>query len=205
MGLNMLRIGITGGLGSGKSTAARFFGDRGAQVFDADLEAKLILLRHEPVRQAVVEAFGKPVLNEVGEIDFGRLAAYAFAKPERQQRLNAIIHPEVILAAEREMAAASQRGVGLFVIDVPLLFETRLEQYLDFTLVVVADEELRIKRATERGTLTEADIRKRARLQLSDEERTARADFVIHNDGTIEELHRKLQEVYDTFTEMLPS
>ena len=193
----MLRIGITGGLGSGKTTVARFFGDRGAQVFDADLEAKLILLRHEPARQAVIEAFGEAVLNEAGEIDFERLAAYAFATPERQRRLNEIIHPEVILAAEREMAAASRKGVAMFVLDAPLLFEARLERYLDFTLAVVADEELRIKRAMAQGILTEEDIRKRMRLQLSDEERAARADFVILNNGTLDELHEQLQAIYD--------
>ena len=201
----MLRIGITGGLGSGKTTVARFFGDRGAQVFDADSEAKLILLRHEPARQAVIEAFGEAVLNEAGEIDFERLAAYAFATPERQRRLNDIIHPEVILAAEREMAAASRRGVAMFVLDAPLLFEARLEQYLDFTLAVVADEELRVKRARERGTLSEADIRKRARLQLSDEERAARADFVILNNGTLDELHEQLQAIYDDLGRSLQS
>ncbi len=194
----MLRIGITGGLGSGKSTAASFFGDRGALVFDADMEAKLILLRHEPTRQAVIEAFGEAVLNEAGEIDFERLAGYAFATPERQRQLNDIIHPEVIRAADREMAAASQRGIAMFVLDAPLLFEARLEQYLDFTLAIVADEELRIKRARERGTLTDEDIHQRTRLQLSDKERAARANFVIHNNGTLEELHERLREIYDS-------
>ncbi len=201
----MLRIGITGGLGSGKTTVARFFGDRGAQVFDADLEAKLILLRHEPARQAVIEAFGEAVVNEAGEIDFERLAAYAFATPERQRRLNEIIHPEVILAAERETTAASRRGVAMFVLDAPLLFEARLEQYLDYTLAVVADEELRVKRARERGILTEEDIRKRARLQLSDKERAARADFVVRNNGTLDELYEQLQAIYDDLGRSLQS
>ncbi len=201
----MLRIGITGGLGSGKTTIARFFGDQGAQVFDADLEAKLILLRHEPARQTVIEAFGEAVVNEAGEIDFERLAAYAFATLERQRRLNDIIHPEVILAAEREMAAASRRGVAMFVLDAPLLFEARLEQYLDYTLAVVADEELRVKRALAGGILTEEDIRKRMRLQLSDEERAARADFVILNNGTLDELHEQLQAIYDDLGRSLQS
>jgi len=201
----MLRIGITGGLGSGKTTAARFFGDRGALVFDADIEAKLILQHHKPTRQAVIEAFGKEVLTEKGEIDFGRLAAHAFATPQQQQRLNDIIHHEVIWVAKREFATADQRGVAMFVVDAPLLFEARLERHLDYTLAVVADEELRVKRALAGGILTEDDIRKRMRLQLSDEERAARADFVILNNGTLDELHEKLQAIYDDLGRSLQS
>lgn len=197
----MIRIGITGGLGSGKSTAAQFFADRGAQIFNADMEAKLILLRHVPIGRAVLDAFGDAVLNEVGEIDFGRLAAFAFAKPERQKRLNEIIHPEVILVADRAMMEASRRGIHLFVMDVPLLFEARIEQYLDYTIAVVADESVRLKRAMNRGTLTEADIEKRIRLQLTDEERAALADFVVENNGTIKELERQLQDIYDSLIE----
>ena len=194
----MLRIGITGGLGSGKTTAARFFGDRGALVFDADVEAKLILQHHVPTRQAVIEAFGKEVLNEKGEIDFERLAAQAFATPQRQQRLNDIIHHEVIWVAKRELVTADQKGAAMFIVDAPLLFEARLEQYLDYILVLAADEELRVKRNVARGILTEEDIRNRMHLQLSDEERAARADFVIQNNGTLEELHEQLQEIYDS-------
>lgn len=201
----MLRIGITGGLGSGKSTAAHFFADRGAHVFDADMEAKLILLRHEPIRQAVIDEFGEVIMNEVGEIDFTRLASYAFAKPNRQQRLNEIIHPEVIQAAVREMTKASREGVTLFVLDVPLLFESQMERYLDYTIAVTAAEDLRIQRALVRGALSESDIRKRTKLQLTDEERAAQADFVVTNDGTLEELQYQLQEIFNTLTEALLS
>jgi dephospho-CoA kinase len=197
----MLRIGITGGLGSGKSLAAHFFADRGARVFDADMEAKLILLRHEPIREAVIDEFGEVIMNEVGEIDFfTRLASHAFAKPKRQQRLNEIIHPEVILVAEREMMKASREGLDLFVLDVPLLFESHMERYLDYTIAVTAAEELRIQRALARGALSESDIRKRTKLQLTDEERVAQADFVVTNDGTVDELQRQLQEIFNTLT-----
>jgi dephospho-CoA kinase len=196
----MLRIGITGGLGSGKSMAAHFFAIRGARVFDADMEAKLILLRHETIRQTVIDEFGEVIVNEVGEIDFTRLAAYAFAKPKRQQRLNEIIHPEVNLVAEREMTKANREGVALFVLDVPLLFESQMERYLDYTIAVTAAEELRIQRALARGTLSESDIRKRTKLQLTDEERAAQADFVVANDGTLDELQRQLQKIFNTLT-----
>ena len=198
--MKILRLGITGGLGSGKTTAARFFGDRGAHLFDADAKAKLILQNHGPTRQAVIGAFGATVLNEHKDIDFGLLGAEAFSTPERQRWLNEIVHPEVILTIQREMAAAERKGIALFVVDVPLLFEAGLEQHLDYTLTIVADKELRIKRAMARGSLTAEDIRRRTQLQLSDDERAARADFVIDNNGSLAELHEQLQALYDKLT-----
>ncbi|MCH7858222.1 MAG: dephospho-CoA kinase [Candidatus Marinimicrobia bacterium] len=198
--MTVLRIGITGGLGSGKSILAKYFGERGAHVFDADREAKLILLRSESVYRTVIASFGDHILNKAGELDFRRLAEYAFAKPERQQRLNDIIHPEVVQAADRQMITASRQGVALFVLDAALLFEAQLEQYLDVTIVVVADEELRVKRALERGTLMEEDIRKRIRLQMPDSEKIARADFVITNDGTEDEFQKQFEALHNNLT-----
>lgn len=203
--MKILRLGITGGLGSGKTTAARFFSERGGRVFDADAEAKLILQRHEPTREAVIKAFGAGVLNEQKEIDFGLLAEKAFATPEQQRQLNEIVHPEVILKARRDMTSAEREGIALFVVDVPLLFEAGLEQYLDYTVVVVANEELRIKRASARGTLTADDIRRRTQLQLSDDERIVMTDFVIDNNGSLAELHEQLQDLYDILTGNVPS
>lgn len=148
----------------------------------------------------MIKAFGTAVLNEQKEIDFCLLAVEAFVTPERQRQINEIVHPEVILKAKREMAAAEREGITLFVVDVPLLFEAGLEQHLDYTLAIVADEELRIKRAMARGTLTAEDIRRRTQLQLSDDERAARADFVIDNSGSLAELQEQLQVLYDKLT-----
>ncbi len=196
----MLRIGITGGIGSGKTEVTGFFQERGARVFNADAEAKLILLHSKQVQQAVLAAFGEAILNEVGEIDFRRLAEQAFANPERQRRLNEIIHPEVIFAAEQAMVQASQDGIDLFILDAPLLFEAHLEEYLDLTIVVVAKEETRIRRALKRGNLTEEDIRRRIHLQLSDDEKRSRADVVITNNDTLVELHAKLDDLLANLT-----
>ena len=192
----MLTLGITGGIGSGKSTVARFFVDRGAQLFDADQEAKDILLHHRDVRSAIRGAFGEDVFDDRGEIDFIRLAAAGFDSPEQQQRLNAIIHPEVIQVAHSQIAEARRRGLEMFVLDVPLLFEAGMERDLDLTLAVVAAEDIRFERALKRGRLSEADLRRRAGLQLTDEERAARADHVIDNNGSLEDLHRQLEQLY---------
>ncbi|MCH7938358.1 MAG: dephospho-CoA kinase [Candidatus Marinimicrobia bacterium] len=192
----MLRIGITGGLGSGKSEVTEFFKQKGARVFDADVEAKLILLRLEGVQKAVIAAFGDTVLNEVGELDFQRLARHAFANSDRQRQLNEIMHPEVILAADKAMILAEQDGVAMFILDAPLLFEAKLEEYLDLTVVVIADQQVRIKRALERGNLTEEDILRRIQLQMPDKEKLARADLVVTNNGTLEQLQAELEALY---------
>ncbi len=192
----MLRIGITGGLGSGKSEVTEFFKQKGARVFDADLEAKLILLHSEGVQKAVIAAFGDTVLNEVGELDFQRLARHAFANSDRQRQLNEIMHPEVIRAADKAMILAKQDGVEMFILDAPLLFEAKLEEYLDLTVVVIADRQVRIKRALERGNLTEEDILRRIQLQMPDKEKLARADLVVTNNGTLEQLQAELETLY---------
>ena len=192
----MLRIGITGGLGSGKSEVTEFFKQKGARVFDADVEAKLILLRLEGVQKAVIAAFGETVLNEVGELDFQRLARHAFASSDRQRQLNEIMHPEVILAADKAMILAEQDGAAMFILDAPLLFEAKLEEYLDLTVVVIADQQVRIKRALERGNLTEEDILRRIQLQMPDKEKLVRADLVVTNNGTLEQLQAELEALY---------
>ena len=192
----MLRIGITGGLGPGKSEVTAFFKQKGARVFDADLEAKLILLHSGGVQKAVIAAFGDTVLNEVGDLDFQRLARHAFANSDRQRQLNEIMHPEVISAADKAMILAEQDGVAMFILDAPLLFEAKLEEYLDLTVLVIADQEVRIKRALERGNLTEEDILRRIQLQMPDKEKLARADLVVTNNGTLEQLQAELEALY---------
>ncbi len=196
----MLTLGVTGGIGSGKSTVAKFFVDHGAVLFNADGEAKHILLNHDGVRSKVKAAFGPNVLDDQGEIDFARLAAISFASSRQQKRLNAIVHPEVIRAADRAMDVARRRGFAIFVLDVPLLFEAHMERDLDLTLAVMAEESIRFERVLARGNLTEADLRRRAKLQLSDEERAARADLVVDNNGTVEELHAQLEKIHESFT-----
>ncbi len=194
----MLRIGITGGLASGKSVMAQFLRDKGAFIFDADREAKFILLRDETVLQKIISAFGDAVLNDIGELDFQRLAALAFTDADHQQQLNTIIHPRVMSLAEDAMIRASQHEEKLFVFDAALLFEAKGESILDFTILITADPELRIKRAVERGTLTEEDIRQRMALQMSDEEKEARADYVIHNNGGLDEYTQQMEMLYDS-------
>ncbi len=192
----MLRLGITGGLAAGKSVAARFFTDRGAYHFDADLEAKQILLESPEVHAEIAAAFGEDLISPSGTVDTALLAARSFADPALQQTLNGILHPRVIAEAQRQMAKAAVSGSAWFILDAPLLFEAGLEAYLDRTLLIVADEALRIERALARGRLTEQDIRRRMGLQMPDSEKRRRADMTIENNGSMAEFEEKLKRAY---------
>ncbi len=194
----MLSLGITGSLGAGKSSAADYFGQLGGKIYDADLEAKQLLVNSEELQHLVVQTFGQQVLGETGGLDFKRLGRIAFATPEGQARLNGIMHP-LVVHAMLEASTASAANWSLFIVDAPLLFEAHIDQLLDQTLVIDSSEELCIQRALERGNLSEAEIRERMKLQIPRAEKIARADLVIENNGTLEEFRAKLQQVYDNF------
>lgn len=197
----MLSLGVTGGLGSGKTVVARFFADKGGVHFDADRVAKDILLGSEEVLRAVTAAFGEDVLGADGKIETAKLAHHTFHDQAKQQELNEIIHPRVVAAALKQMAEAASQGAPLFILDAPLLFEAGLEKHLDKTLVVTAAEEVRIQRALDRGGLSEDDIRRRMALQMPEEEKLNKADIIVENNGTLEELTARLDQVYMTLFE----
>ena len=181
----MLRIGLTGGIGSGKSTVSALLAERGAVVIDADRIAREVVQPGTPGLAAVVEAFGEQVLTAEGSLDRPALAAVVFADPEERTRLDAIVHPLVRRRAAELTAAAPDDAV--VVHDVPLLVETGQAGSYDLVLVVEADEETRVQRLVGRG-LGEADARARIAAQADDEQRRAVADVVVDNSGTQEEL-----------------
>jgi len=181
----VLRIGLTGGIGSGKSTVSALLAARGAVLVDADQIAREVVAPGTPGLTAVVEAFGPDVLASDGTLDRPALAAVVFADQAARRRLDAIVHP-LVRARTVELAAAAPADAVL-VNDVPLLVETGQAGSYDLVLVVEADEETRVERLVRRG-LTEEDARARIAAQASDEERRAVADVVLDNSGTPEEL-----------------
>ena len=181
----MLRIGLTGGIGSGKSTVSRLLAERGAVIIDADVIAREVVEPGTPGLAAVVEAFGAEVLAPDGSLDRPALAAVVFADPESRRRLDGIVHP-LVRARAIEVAAAAPPDAVL-VNDVPLLVETGQASSYDLVLVVEADPETRIARLVQRG-LTAEDARARIAVQATDDERRAVADVVLDNSGTPEEL-----------------
>ena len=181
----MLSIGLTGGIGSGKSTVSALLAARGAVVVDADRLAREVVEPGTPGLAAVVAAFGEGVLGPDGALDRPALAAVVFSDPDARARLDAIVHP---LVRERAGALAAEAPQDAVVVhDVPLLVETGAWEPYDLVLVVEAEPATRVSRLVRRG-LTEADARARIAVQATDEQRRAVADVVLDNSGSQEDL-----------------
>ena len=189
----MLRIGLTGGIGSGKSTVSALLAARGAVVIDADRIAREVVEPGTPGLAAVVGAFGEQVLRDDGSLDRPALAGIVFADPEARKMLDGIVHP-LVRARAAELAGAAPDG-SVVVHDVPLLVETGQAASYDVVLVVQADPELRVRRLLRRG-LSEEDARARIAAQATDEQRRAVADVVLDNDGTPAELEEQVDRFW---------
>src|SRR5690348_16003174 len=174
----MLRIGLTGGIGSGKSTVSALLAERGAVIVDADVIAREVVAAGTPGLAAVADAFGSGVLAPDGSLDRPALAAVVFADPEARRRLDGIVHPLVRIRAA-ELAGAAPPG-AVVAHGVPLLVETGQPGHYDVVLVVEADVGTRVARLVRRG-LTEDDARARIAAQATDEQRRAVADVVLDN------------------------
>jgi dephospho-CoA kinase len=189
----VVRIGLTGGIGSGKSTVAALLAERGAVVVDADRIAREVVAPGTDGLAAVVAEFGDGVLTADGALDRPALAAIVFADPAARARLDGVVHPLVRARAAEALAVVPPDAV--VVQDVPLLVETGQAGSFDLVLVVEADEELRVRRLVERG-LSEDDARARIASQASDAERRAVADAVLRNDGDRDELAARVEEFW---------
>ena len=199
----MYVLALTGGLGSGKSTAAELFAQRGALVIDLDDIAKTLLDEVPVVRDRVAEAFGESVVAADGRIDHRALAEAAFSSEEGTQRLNAIVHPAVLTAVAGALDALALQADAprVVVLVIPLLAESPLFlEPVDAVLVISAQEDLRIARAVERG-MSPADAENRVARQVGDSERREIADYVIENDGTLGEFRADVRAFWENEVE----
>ncbi len=181
-------FGLTGGIGSGKSTVAALLRERGVPVVDADELAREAVAPGSRGLGQVVEAFGEQVLGSDGQLDRKRLATLIFADKEARKRLNALTHPIVRELAQARFAELERAGVELAGYDVPLLFEVGLDAVLRPIVVVAASPETQRQRVQARDGCSEADALARIAAQLPLAEKQARADYVLSNDGSREEL-----------------
>jgi dephospho-CoA kinase len=195
----MLRVGLSGGIGSGKSTVARALARRGAIVIDADAIAREVVEPGEPGLAAVVERFGPDVLDAEGRVDRPKLAALVFDDAAARADLNAIVHPRVALETARRTAAAPSDAI--VIIDVPLLVEAARSGY-DVVVIVEAPEPVRLERLTARG-MTSDDARRRMAAQASDADRRKVADVILDNAGSEEDLEHQIDALWAQLTASL--
>ncbi|MCF6474800.1 dephospho-CoA kinase [Nonomuraea sp. MG754425] len=192
----MLKIGLTGGIGSGKSEVGRRLSAKGAMVIDADKIAREVVQPGTPGLARVVATFGEEVLHPDGSLNREKLGSYVFADSEKLAALNAIVHPLVGERVAELQRAAADDDDTIMVYDVPLLVENNLSPMYDVVIVVDTPDELRISRLAEHRGMAEADARARIAAQASRDERLAAADIVITNAGTLEALDAQVTKVW---------
>ena len=192
-----LKIGLTGGIGSGKTTAAKRFAALGARVYHADEISRRALDPGAVCYDRVVSAFGREILQSDGTIDRKRLGQIVFADEEKRQQLNGIIHPYVIdeLFARAEQDLADEEN-SIAVFEVPLLFESGLHTKMDHNIVVSSTEENRIQRVMERDNLTREQVLSRIHAQMPEEEKMLLANSVLLNDGSKDSLRAQVDTLY---------
>lgn len=189
-----MRVGLTGGIGAGKSTVAQMLRDRGALIVDADQIAREIVEPGMPALLELVEAFGPEILNDDGSLNRGRLAAIAFRDADRTSQLNAIMHPRI--AQESRRRIQGEADAPMVVYDMPLLVETGQQDLVDVVVVVDVPEEVQVSRAVGQRGLDEADVLRRISAQATRASRLACADYVIDNGGSRESTHRQVAELW---------
>jgi dephospho-CoA kinase len=192
----MLKIAITGGAGSGKSTVARMFQELGAEVLDADELAREAVAVGQPAWQELRRLYGDDYFNPDGSLNRSKLSQAVFGNPEERRRLEALIHPLVIQEIMARAAALEGRGVQLVMVEVPLLYETGREGGFDRVIVVSAPEAERLRRLRERDRRGEAEIRGILKAQWPLPDKVARADYVVDNGGELGHTRQQVKNIW---------
>lgn len=197
-------VGLTGGIGSGKSTVAALLRARGLPVFDADRAARDLTAPGTPGLAAVVAAFGPDLLLPDGTLDRPALARLVFADPAARNRLERILHPRVDAAAADWLAARAAEKSTLCIYEAALIFETGRDAWLDGVIAVVADTETRVRRVVERDGTPPEQVRARIAAQFDDDARRRRARWVVVNDGTLAELEQRVDALLAELSSLPP-
>lgn len=190
-------IGLTGGIASGKSTAARTLRALGAIIIDADQVARCAVEPGQPAWHDIVEFFGRDILNPDNTINREKLGLQVFSQPEYLKKLNQITHPHIMDEIRRRLkAAAQEQADGILILEVPLLYETNMERLCDWVWVVWVDEETQIQRLMNRDGISRTDALKRMESQMPLDEKARRADLVINNNGSPDQMRQFIIDHY---------
>lgn len=192
----MLKIALTGGAGSGKSTVARMFQELGAQVVDADDAAREAVRPGTPAWEELRRAFGSGFFQENGELDRAKMASAAFSDPEVRQKLNAILHPCIIQIIRDKVRQLAEKGEQLVIVEVPLLFEAGLQNAYDRIIVVYADSAQQMQRLEGRDERDPAEIAGILAAQWPLEKKCQLAHYVVDNRGALEDTKEQVENIW---------
>jgi dephospho-CoA kinase len=188
-------LGLTGGIASGKSTVAAILRRLGVAIINADELSREVVQPGQEAWKEIVDTFGPAILQEDKTLDRRKLRKIVFDNPEARKKLEAIIHPRVRALAEKKISELAATGSSIIVYEVPLLFEAQIHLWLRPVILVACDVETQKKRLLERDRLTEAEAQQHLDAQMSLEDKRKLADYVIENNGDLEELERQLRGV----------
>ncbi|ERI08623.1 dephospho-CoA kinase [Aneurinibacillus aneurinilyticus] len=188
-------IGLTGGIACGKSTVSRMLAERDARIIDADMIAREVVRPGEEAWSLVVERFGRDILLANDELDRTKLGSLVFSDEQARLDLNAIVHPAIRGRMRQLIKEAQEEKIALIVLDIPLLYESKLEYMVEKVVVVYCTANLQLERLMERNGFDEEEARRRIASQLSIEDKRLWADYVIDNNGTLSETEQQVDEL----------
>ena len=195
----MLKVGLTGGIGSGKSEVSKFFHKWGSFIFDADKEAKNIIDKNETAQQEIIKEFGSDVINVNNKIDKQKLARVAFQDEYHQLNLNSIIHPYVFKKIDETFDKIKlDNKHKVFVVDAALIYESGADTHMDYVIVVTSLLRFRTERVMSRQNITRDDFMKRVALQWSDGDKEHLADFIIQNNSDLKNLEKESKNIFES-------
>jgi len=193
----MLKVGLTGGIASGKSTVAQIFASLGAKVLDADEVAREVLLPGQPAWTRLRQAFGKEFFHADGKVKRKLLRKLVFADPEKRSQLNGIVHPEVMREINRRSEVLSSSAqTEVLLVDVPLLLELGVANRFDKIVVVYVGESIQIHRLLQRDGISEEEAAQTLKIQMALNKKVEQADYVIDNSGPLEETLAQVKRVW---------
>ncbi len=192
----MLVVGLTGIIGSGKSTVAELLNRRGAAVIDVDRIGHAVL-DEQSIKEELKREFGDDIIAQSGKVNRRKLGALVFEDKKKLDKLNALVHPKMIKIVEQKIGELKQSDIPYIVVEAALLFELGLQSHVDVSLTVTAPKEVCVERVRQRNHIARDQIVSRMKFQLSDQQKRHKADIVLENDCSLEELNHKVYKVHD--------